>query len=86
MTDTESRVREIVSKIAELPTDIPTDANLYLDLGVASVHAMHLLLELEERFDVSVPDEDFVEATSVALLAAMVDRLRAEQASEADRA
>lgn len=36
-------------------------------LGVASVYALQLLAELEQAFGVSIPDEDFVEATSIAL-------------------
>lgn len=83
---TETRVRAIVTTIAELPPDAPADANLYLDLGVASVHAMELLMELEDKFEVQVPDDEFVEATSISQLAAMVDRLLDEKAREAGRA
>ena len=84
--NTETRIREIVTAVAELPPDAPADANLYLDLGVASVHAMELLMELEDKFEVQVPDEEFVEATSIAQLTAMVDRLLDEKAREAGRA
>ena len=86
MNDTESKIRQILAEIAELSTDVPAEANLYLDLGVASVHAMQLLTELEGRFDVQVPDEEFVEATSIAELTRMVDRLLDERAREAGRA
>jgi acyl carrier protein len=85
-SDTEARVRQIVASVAELPPDIPADANLYLDLGVASVHAMQLLVELEGQFDVQIPDEDFVDATSVTLLAGLIDRLRSGSDSEVGHA
>jgi len=61
--------------ITGLQSDIPADADLYLDLGVASVYALQLLSELERQFDVSIPDEEFVEATSIGALTAMMERL-----------
>jgi acyl carrier protein len=85
MDNVESKVREIVARIAGLPFDTPADANLYLDLGVASVHALQLLAELETEFAVAVPDEEFVEANSIAQLTALMRSLapseEAEQAS-----
>jgi acyl carrier protein len=75
MDNIEVRIRETVSRIASLPFDIPGDANLYFDLGVASVHALQLLADLEGEFDVSIPDEDFVEATSISQLSALMRSL-----------
>lgn len=43
---------------------------------MASIQAMELLLELEERYGVSVPDEEFIEATSLERLAGMIHRLK----------
>lgn len=86
MNNTESSIRQIFAEIAELPPDIPADANLYLDLGVASVQAMQLLVGLEERFDVQVPDEEFVEATSITQLVRMIDMLLDEKAGGTARA
>ncbi|MEJ7608513.1 MAG: acyl carrier protein [Bryobacteraceae bacterium] len=80
MISAESKIREIVARITGLMADIPGDANLYLDLGVASVYALNLLTELEQEFDAAIPDEDFVEATSIAQLAALMDRLTADNA------
>jgi acyl carrier protein len=77
MNPVEHRIREIVASKAGLPFDMPGDANLYLDLGVASVYALQLLAELEQQFDVLVPDEEFVDATTVNELTAMVERLTA---------
>jgi acyl carrier protein len=37
---------------------------------------MELLLVLEERYGVSVPDEDFIEATSLERLAVMMRGLK----------
>jgi acyl carrier protein len=77
MTDT---IREMVIAVTGLPPkDIRDDANLYLDLGVASAHALQLLAELEERFQVAVPDDEFVDATSIHGLAALIHKLTASK-------
>ncbi len=75
MDNIEAKVRETVSRIASLPPDISGDANLYFDLGVASVHALQLLSDLEGEFGVSIPDEEFVEATSISQLSALMRSL-----------
>jgi acyl carrier protein len=82
MNDTETSIRQILADVAALTAGAPSDANLYFDLGVASVQAMQLLVQLEERFDIQVPDEDFVEATSIAQLVEMTEMLLAEKAGE----
>ena len=74
--NTRDMVRQIIAGVSDLPTDFPADANLYIELGVPSIGAMQLLLELEDRFGVQVPDDQFVEATTLDALVALVDRLR----------
>ena len=86
MNSVETKVRAIVAEISNLPTDMPAGANLYLDLGVASVHALQLLTELEDQFGVAIPDDRFVEATSIADLTALMNSLVSEQAEDAARA
>ena len=79
MTQTEHTIRKMLTEIAGVPSDVSADGDLYLELGVASVHAMQLLLRLEEHFGVTVPDQDFIEAPSVAKLTAMIERLRRDE-------
>jgi acyl carrier protein len=86
MTSVETKVRAIVADISNLPVDMPADANLYLDLGVASVHALQLLTELEDQFGVAIPDDRFVEATSINDLTALMSGLIEERAEDATRA
>jgi acyl carrier protein len=69
-----------VADIANLSADVAADADLYLDLGVASVHALQLLTELEEQFGVAIPDDRFVEATSIHDLTALMAGLIQNQA------
>jgi acyl carrier protein len=79
MSPTEHQIREVVASIAGISPDASAEADLYLDLGVASVHGLQLLTQLEKQFDLQVPDDDFVEATSIAKLTALVDSLVAEK-------
>ena len=68
----ERSVRSVVSDVSGIPPHADADADLYLDLGMASVHALALLTELEGRFGVAIPDEKFVEATSISKLTALL--------------
>lgn len=75
MSTVENRIRRIIADLANLPLDMPGDANLYLDLGLASVYALQLLSALEQQFEVPVPDEDFVDATTIHDLTTLMERL-----------
>jgi acyl carrier protein len=74
-TEIERSIRKIVVAVSGLSEHADADADLYLDLGMASVHALALLTELEERFGVPIPDEQFVEATSIAKLTTTLNAL-----------
>jgi acyl carrier protein len=76
--DFESRVRQVVIKVAKLPPerhDVPPEADLFRDLGVESTAALDLLLSLEEEFNISIPDDKFGDARTVRTLAALVGGL-----------
>jgi len=71
-----SALRQMLIDLASLPEGFDENADLYSDLGVASMKAMELLVEIEDRFGVSVPDEEFIQATSLESLAAMIQKLK----------
>jgi acyl carrier protein len=48
----------------------------YYDLGVTSIQALPLLLELESRFEVSIPDDRFMSVRSARGLADLISELR----------
>lgn len=50
---------------------VQPDQDFY-DAGVTSVQSLPLLLELEERFQVSIPDDQFVAARSARRLSEMI--------------
>jgi acyl carrier protein len=72
------RVQRIVADIAKKadPSEVPTDGDLYRDLGVKSTAALDLLLSLEDEFGVAIPDDQFGDARTVASLAQMIGELQ----------
>jgi acyl carrier protein len=75
MNDSKTQLRQLISEAGGLDPAFDGTANLYLDLGLPSMKAMQLLMDIEEKFGVAVPDDDFVGAGSLDELAALVDRL-----------
>ena len=71
-----SDLRQLLMELTSLPVGFDEEADLYGELGVASLQAMEILLALEERYDVKVPDEEFIEATSLERLTEMVQSLK----------
>ena len=79
MTETETKVRAVVARAAKRndPDTLPSDADLFRELGVESTAALDVLLSLEEEFDVQIPDDAFGDARTVRALVALVESLGA---------
>ena len=71
-----SELRQLVAKIGSLDLGFDENADLYTDLGMPSVKAMELLVALEDRYGLRVPDDEFVEAVSLERLVAMIKKLQ----------
>ena len=67
----------MLARIGGIPNLAP-DQDFY-DAGVSSVSALPLLLEMEERFGLSIPDERFIAARTASDLEKLVDELRKDQ-------
>ena len=76
MRISEENVRRILAEVARISADANSDADLYLELGVASITALQLLMEFEEQFQIKIPDDEFVQASTIAQLTALLDRLQ----------
>ncbi|HVB57347.1 MAG TPA: acyl carrier protein [Candidatus Acidoferrales bacterium] len=75
METLKSELRQLLIELASLPEDFDEKADFYRDLGMSSMKAMELLVTLEERYGVNVPDEEFIEAKSLERLAGMMHGL-----------
>ena len=67
-------VIEVVCKVGGIQTLEP-DQDFY-DAGFTSVMALPLLMEMEERFQVSIPDERFVKARTARALREIINSLQ----------
>lgn len=63
--------------VKKKPTNIDQDTELVADLGLDSVQVMELLLQVEDRFDVSVPLNILPEVRTVKDLAIQIQMLLA---------
>jgi len=74
-TDILASVIEIITRIGGAAS-VAADQDFY-DAGVTSVMALPILLELEDRFAVSIPDDLFIAARSPNRIAQMIAGLQA---------
>ena len=71
--DVSTMVR-IICDVGGLP-ELTPDQDFY-DAGVSSVNALPLLMEIEERFQVSIPDDRFLAARTAQAMQELVTDLR----------
>lgn len=74
-------VREI-GRAAELvlgkPVTVSADTDIARDLSVDSLALMNIVMELEDKFDLSIPLDRMADVQTVGQLAAVIDELRAK--------
>jgi acyl carrier protein len=58
MTDIAERVRNIVAERLNVNPEEVTLETTFEDLGADSLDVMDLVMELEQEFDIEIPDED----------------------------
>lgn len=58
MTDIAERVKNIVAERLNVNPEEITLETTFEDLGADSLDVMDLIMELEQEFDIEIPDED----------------------------
>ena len=82
MSTTEQTIFDIIAKTCSVPRDRITLDSTLKDLDVHSLDAVQVLFEIEDKFDISVPErEDQYSAGTVRDLIGGVDRLLSEKAA-----
>ncbi len=70
------RIKEIVSSLFHVPPDAVTDtASFTEDLGADSLELFRLRIEIEEAFEVEIPDSEALKIDTAADAAAMLRSL-----------
>ncbi|HOO76602.1 MAG TPA: acyl carrier protein [bacterium] len=66
MENIEQQVREvIVEQLGVNPDEVTPEASFIEDLGADSLDTVELVMALEEKFEIDVPDEDAEKLTTV---------------------
>ncbi len=61
------QIREIVCEFVNVdPTSITPETNIRTDLGLNSLELVNLAVEIEEAFDVEIPDREATDLATVA--------------------
>ena len=72
----EERVTRIVcDQMGKAPDKISTETSFVNDLGADSLDTVELVMDLEEEFEISIPDED---ADKIQTVGAAVDYIKAK--------
>jgi acyl carrier protein len=80
-----AEIKNLVARVTERePDEIPDDAHFMDQLGVDSLMAMEIMIAVDRKFGIDIPEEDFNKATNVNESVAMVEQwLAARSASTA---
>jgi acyl carrier protein len=77
---TQQEVFEIISKQAKIDISTITPESTLKDLGVASLDAIEVIFDIEEHFNINLPNEDTdFETGTVGHLVEAVDRQLAQK-------
>ncbi|KYF85896.1 phosphopantetheine-binding protein [Sorangium cellulosum] len=66
------KVIEVIVTVGSLPAAIQPDDDIY-DAGFSSIRALQLLTELEDEFNVTLPDDKFSLARTPRALSALIE-------------
>jgi acyl carrier protein len=77
MSNGVQRIAAIVCDVGQI-SGINPDDDIY-DAGFSSINALQLLIELESACEVSIPDDQFINARSSRAIYAVIERLKQEQ-------
>lgn len=69
-------VTEVVARFARVLPPYDRAANLYRDLGIESIQALHLLLALEAEFAVALDDQRFIRSATIDDLTHLIGEAR----------
>ena len=70
-----SKTFEIISKVLGTPySTIQMNSNLKRDLGADSLDAVEIIMELEDEFNIQIPDEDAASLETVASVVRYLER------------
>ena len=68
------KVQEMIANQLNLsPADVAPEKEIVKDLGADSLDVVEMLMNLEEEYGISIPDEDAMKIKTVADIVAVID-------------
>ena len=68
-------IKKLVASITERePEEISDTALFTTELGIDSLMAMEIMVAMDKKFHINIPEEDFIQATNVDQAVLMVSR------------
>lgn len=79
-----SEVKNLVARVTERePNEIPDEAHFMDELGVDSLMAMEIMIAVDRKFGIDIPEEEFNKATNVNESVKMVQYWLAQRSTAA---
>ncbi len=69
------RVINAIAKTKRIPSESITMDSTFLDLGIDSMDAVEILFELENEFDINIPDDEVRSVRGIRQMCEGVERL-----------
>ena len=80
-----TEVKNLVARVTERETsEIPDDAHFMDQLGVDSLMAMEIMIAVDRKFGIDIPEEEFNKATNVNESVALVQHWLAQRSATAN--
>jgi len=76
VVEIEPHVRGVIARLAGIDEGFSAQADVFRELGLQSAAALDFLLQLEEDFGITISDDAFARARSLAQISALIARLR----------
>jgi acyl carrier protein len=74
----ENTLREIVSRIAEIPLDFDGNAHMRDELNIDSFRAFEIVFEVERSFSIKVPENRYRDVQSFNDIVSLVRSIKGE--------
>ena len=70
-----AEIKRLIANVTERePEEVPDTAHFMDELGVDSLMAMEVMIAIDKKFKIDIPEEDFNKATNVNESVAMVEQ------------
>ena len=75
-----AEIKRLIANVTERePDEIPDDASFMDDLGVDSLMAMEVMIAVDKKFKIDIPEEEFNKAKNVNDSVSMVEHWLAQR-------